>query len=68
MSLWVGNDADDATKNTPCQGSPFLKIDDDDNYLVDPGFNNNLKVWKYGGEIWCNKEGRYLHVVANPAD
>ena len=35
-SLWVGNDAEDATKNTPCQGSPFLDIDDPSNYFDDP--------------------------------
>ena len=35
-SLWVGYDAEFATNNAPCQGNPFLKIDDDYNYLVDP--------------------------------
>ena len=69
-SLYVGNDAKNTTKNTLCQGSPFLKIDDASNYLDDPHTSNELneKVWKYGDEVWCNLEGRYLHVVASPAD
>ena len=70
VTLYVGNDADNATNNTPCQGSPFLDITDISNYFDDPcTYNNsNLKPWKYGFEVWCNLEGRYLHVVANPAD
>ena len=69
-TLYVGNDAENATKNTPCQGSPFLDINDVKNYLDDPNTNNgsNKKPWKYGDEAWCNLEGRYLHVIANPAD
>ena len=35
-SLWVGNDAEVATNNKPCQGSPFLDIDDPSNYFDDP--------------------------------
>ena len=69
-SLWVGNDAEVASNNTLCQGSPFLDIDDASNYLEDPHTSNssNLRPWKYGAEAWCNLEGRYLHVVATPAD
>ena len=70
MSLWVGNDADDATKNTLCQGSPFLDINDSRNYLDDPNTDNTgpvQKPWKYGDEAWCNLEGRYLHVVSSLA-
>ena len=68
-SLYVGNDAENATKNKLCQGSPFLDIDDASNYFDDPHTNNysNLKPWKYGEEVWCNLEGRYLHVVSNLA-
>ena len=21
--------------------------------------------WKYGKEVWCNLEGRYMHIVAD---
>ena len=24
-------------------------------------------MWNYGKEVWCNMEGRYLHVVADYA-
>ena len=69
-SLWVGNDAGVATNNEPCQASPFLDIDDPDNYFADPHSVNsgNLSPWKYGHEQWCNKEGRYLHLVADLAN
>ena len=68
-SLWVGNDAEVAANNTPCQGNPFLDIDDPSNYFDDPNTSNgsNLRPWKYGHEQWCNKEGRYLHLVADLA-
>ena len=67
VSFYIGNDANTATNNQLCQGSPFLDITDPDNYLDDPNTSNgsNLKPWKYGEEVFCNKEGRYLHVIAN---
>ena len=55
-SLWVGNDSENATNNSLCQGSPILDITDPKNYLDDPNTSNSgfEKVWKYGNEIWCN--------------
>ena len=69
VSLFVGNDAENSTKNNLCQGSPFLDIDDANNYFDDLDTRNlsNQRPWKYGDEAWCNLEGRYLHVVADLA-
>ena len=64
-SLYVGNDADNATNNTLCKGSPFLNVDDSKNYSTDTLDNVNERVWNYGDEAWCNLKGRYLHLVAN---
>ena len=57
MSIWIGEDALDFSKNTLCEGSPFLKIDDENNYLDDSanGDNNkDLRPWVYGVEAFCN--------------
>ena len=67
-SLWVGNDAEVATNNTLCQGSPFLDITDLTNYSTDTYNGGNYQPWNYGKEAFCNLEGRYLHLVATPAD
>ena len=55
-SLYVGNDADVASNNTPCQESPFLDINNSNNYFIDDAAenNNDVKPWKFGEEIWCN--------------
>ena len=26
---------------------------------------NDGKAWTYGKEVWCNLEGRYMHIVAD---
>ena len=26
---------------------------------------NNGKAWTYGKEVWCNLEGRYMHIIAD---
>ena len=39
-----------------------MKTDEASNYSTD---NFSKEMWNYGEEIWCNKEGRYLHIVAD---
>ena len=50
-----------------CQGGPFLKSADANSFLNDPSESNvnNEKTWKYGEEVFCNLEGRYLFIVRN---
>ena len=36
----------------------------DDAYALNQGVNDG-KAWAYGKEVWCNLEGRYMHVIAD---
>ena len=68
MEIYIGNDSQDYTKNTKCEGGPFFDVEDDKNYSFDLSPGNPAhatKVWNYGGEIWCNLEGRYTHIIAS---
>ena len=48
-----------------------MKTDDSSNYVTatytddDSVTHKNQKVWKYGGEHWCNMKGRYTTIVAD---
>ena len=59
VSIYIGDDPDNYENNQLCDGSPFLKIDDENNYSVDLDTNNsgNEKPWNYAVEAWCNLEG-----------
>ena len=48
--FYIGDDPNIATENQLCEGSPFLNINDPNNYFDDPISSNgsNLKPWKYG--------------------
>ena len=42
-----------------------MRTDDSSNYhtwTADAIYND---VWNYGKEVWCNLEGRYMHIVAD---
>ena len=26
------------------------------------------KAWTYGKEVWCNLEGRFMHIIADLSD
>ena len=70
MEIYIGNDSQDYTKNTKCEGGPFFDVEDDSNYSFDQNVGNLVltkKVWNYGKEIWCNLEGRYTHILASQA-
>ena len=59
ISIYIGDDPDNHENNQLCDGSPFLKIDDENNYSVDLDTNNsgNENPWNYAVEAWCNLEG-----------
>ena len=43
-----------------------MRTDDSANYhsyMYDG--NTYSDVWNYGKEVWCNLEGRYMHIVAD---
>ena len=40
-----------------------MKTDDLSNFTTDE--NGIDQMWRHGEEIWCNKQGRYLHIVAD---
>ena len=43
-----------------------MRTDDSANYhstiFNDTPYNN---IWNYGKEVWCNLEGRFMHIVAD---
>lgn len=40
-----------------------MRTDDSTNYHNNP--RTSTKFWNFGKEIWCNLEGRYMHIVAD---
>ena len=71
--IHIGNDPD-YTKNQKCAGGPHLQFDDPGSYVYDAlAFDRNEDafgqgrgmVWRFGEEVWCNLEGRYVHLVAD---
>ena len=44
-----------------------MRTDDPENYhdWIDNSATTHNNVWNYGKEIWCNLEGRYMHIVAD---
>ena len=43
-----------------------MRTDDSTNYhsYTSSGVTHN-DVWKHGKEVWCNLEGRYMHIIAD---
>ena len=43
-----------------------MRTDDSSNYhtysYLGTPYND---VWNYGKEVWCNLEGRYMHIIAD---
>ena len=63
--IYIGDD-EDWSKNTECAGGPFLTLDEDsDGWYDDPLLGSTDKGWTFGKEVWCNLEGRYMHVIAD---
>ena len=56
----IGDNAD-YSANTKCAGGPFGNRSSD-NCCVDDVLSEpyTTKLWKYGGEHWCNLPGRYV--------
>ena len=40
-----------------------MRTDDSANYHTNTKWGSN--VWNYGKEVWCNLEGRYMHIIAD---
>ena len=48
-----------------CEGGPFLRVDDPNNWS-DYYFDDDWReVWNFGVEAWCNLKGRYTHIVGD---
>ena len=41
-----------------------MKTDDAANYHT---WTDGSSLWNYGKVVWCNLEGRYIHIVADLA-
>ena len=61
--IYIGNHSD-YRENNNCAGGPFMKTDDAANYHT---WTDGSSLWNYGKEVWCNLEGRFMHVVADLA-
>ena len=44
-----------------------MRTDNSENYNLWTFDDTTYTVWKYGKEVWCNLEGRYMHIVADLA-
>ncbi len=68
VSIYIG-DSEDYTKNTLCDGSPFLKLYDDESYVGRGGtfkYDPNIYNENRGGfEAWCNLHGKYTFLVTD---
>ena len=42
-----------------------MKVDDHANYHTWTTNSEYTDMWNYGKEVWCNLEGRYMHIVAD---
>ena len=67
--MFVGDDSD-YTKNAQCDGGPYLVFGDPDSYVkvdytLSPHTVTAQDLWKYGVEVFCNKQGRYTTIVAD---
>ena len=67
--MYVGDDSD-YTKNELCDGGPYLVFGDPNSYVkVSYEFGGHTAsaqdLWKYGVEVFCNKQGRYTTIVAD---
>ena len=64
--IYIGNDSD-YRNNIKCDGGPFMRTDNSSNYhsWTDADDNVTRNVWNFGKEVWCNLEGRYMHIIAD---
>jgi len=60
FEIYIGNSAAYA-ENPKCPGGPFLTRANSNSYSTKGGGN----TWKFGLEVWCNMEGRYMFIVAD---
>ena len=44
-----------------------MRTDNSANYNSWTRSGITYTVWNYGKEVWCNLEGRYMHIVADLA-
>ena len=76
VEIYVGNSTD-WTENEVCPGGPHMLTDEGSSawYYDERTTSGNLLgynisrskayEWGYGAEVWCNKRGRYVHLIAD---
>ena len=46
-----------------------MQTNDQSNYHSFTRFSSTYtNIWNYGKEVWCNLEGRYMHIIADLSD
>ena len=68
--VYVGDD-EYPKNNYKCPGGPHMKLDDPNSFTTVTDIANGsgtIQMWNYGKEIWCNHQGRYMHIVADVKD
>ena len=66
MELYIGS-ASDYSLNPVCPGGPYMKVGEHASSYKDYVLNGSSKefIWNYGAEVWCNKPGQYVTIVAD---
>ena len=64
MDVYIGNDPDDMLNNEKCPGGPYMVVGDTANSYAEQ-YHDLGFFWNFGAEIWCNREGQYVFIVAN---
>ena len=59
--IHVGDSAEDKNQNALCADGPYLNPSDPESYEN----NDSTNPFRYGKEIWCNREGRYIFFQAD---
>ena len=68
--IHIGDDPNHLNNPKCNKSGTFMRKDDNSNYVTVTYEHNgqsypNQQVWKYGGEHWCNMQGRYTTIVAD---
>ena len=65
FEIYIGNDPAYST-NSKCPGGPYMTGSaGETNYAWTTDPFKNEQAWSWGIEVWCNMQGRYVHLVAD---